>query len=491
MVAIWFTDLMTDWTLRRQPELKDVPFALAMLERNRRLVKAVNEPARQKGAFAGMVVADCKALVPDLQVLDYLPEQPQKLLMALAEWCIRFTPCVAIDADGLLLDASGCAHLWGGEEKYLKDIYHRIAGFGYRIRVAMADTIGAAWAVSRYGKESMLVKTGSQVTALRPLPPASLRLDPTALERLDKLGLRSIGSFMDMPRTALRRRFGQEILSRLDQALGAEMEIMEPIRPMMPFQERLPSLEPIRTPEGIAIALHTLLEQLCQRLGRESKGLRQCTLRCYRIDGQIQSIAIGTNRPTRHIRHLFKLLEIKIVELEPDLGIELFVLEAVIVEDLLDSQDALWVQSSASEAAVAELLDRLGGKTSSNATFRYLAEEHYWPERSISNSLTGRALTEWRSDLPRPTHLFSTPEPIEVTVPMPDYPPLLFKYKQALHTVKKADGPERIEQEWWLQTGQYRDYYCVENEKGERFWLFRSGDYNSNTVAWFIHGLFA
>ncbi len=478
--------------LRRQPELKDSPFVLVNNEKGRRVVKAVNNIAQGKGVFTGMVVADCRALVPELQLFDYDEVQPKKLLMSLAEWCIRYTPFVSIDEDGLILDASGCTHLWGGEQGYLREIHTRFKNFGYHIRMGMADTIGCAWALCHFGKNGSIIKEGKQSEAISSLPSAALRLEQSAWEKLEKLGLKTIGSFMTMPRTALRRRFGQGLLTRLDQALGAEMEMLTPIKPICPFEERLPSIEPIRTAPGIEIALKNLLAILCERLTKENKGLRKCELRCYRIDGNIQKIEIGTNRPTRNVIHLFKLFELKIQTIEPDLGIELFILEAPVVEELLSSQDALWAMSSASEAAVAELIDKLAGKIGSNAIHRYLPAQHFWPERSIieTSSLTEKPDTEWRTDLPRPLHLLPKPEYIEVSVPMPDYPPLLFHYKGIRHTVKKADGPERIEQEWWMQEGQYRDYYCVEDENGARYWLFRLGDYSSGNPKWFIHGFF-
>lgn len=271
------------------------------------------------------------------------------------------------------------------------------------------------------------------------MPPEALRLESVTLERLAKLGLQNIGSFVKMPTTALRRRFGQPLLTRINQALGSEMEILEPVQALVPFQERLPSLEPIRTAPGIEIALRTLLEMMCLRLSKESKGLRKCELRCYRVDGNVQRIEIGTNRPSRNTVHLFKLFEIKISSIEPDLGIELFILEAPVVEELLSSQDALWTISSASDAALAELLDRLAGKTGGKAIHRYLPDEHFWPERSLkeATSLSEKPSTTWQTDFPRPLHLLSTPELIEVSVPVPDYPPLLFKYKGVLHTVKK------------------------------------------------------
>lgn len=494
IVSLWFPQLMTDWKQRRQPELRDVPFAMAMQERNRKVIKAVNLAAQAKGIFPEMAVADCKAILPELELSDYDPEKQKKILFALAEWCIRYTPLVCVDLpDGLILDASGCPHLWGGEAAYLTDITRRFNDIGYSTKIAIADTIGTAWAACHYGQNCCTVAPGDEMNVLAGLPPGALRLETPVIERLQKLGLHTIGSFSTMPRTALRRRFGQSLLTRLDQALGAEMELLEPIDPPAPYEERLPCLEPVCTATGIEIGLKALIETLCLRLNRESKGLRQCELHCYRIDGALQRISIGTSRPSRNTLHLFKLFENRISQIEPGLGIELFVLSAPVVEELPGTQDALWAIGSASEAAIAELQDRLAGKIGGQDIVCYAPQEHHWPEYSIAPApaLIQSPLVPWRTDLPRPTHLLSTPEEIKVSVPMPDYPPLFFIYKNTLYTVRKADGPERVEQEWWKQAGLYRDYYCVEDEGGSRYWLFRSGDYNRDEPKWFIHGFFS
>lgn len=492
---IWFRHLKTDWMVRRKPELKDVPFVMAAPERGRMVIKAATPLAQAKGIDVEMVVADCRAIMPELQVLDDKPGIAEKLLNGLAEWCLRYTPVVAVDLpNGLILDVSGCTHLWGGERPYLKDIIAKLTAFGYDVRVAIADTIGAAWGVCRYGTISPIVAPGKQSDALLQLPPAALRLDPAILERLDKLGLYEVQSFIDMPRKALRRRFGDTILSRLDMALGLEHEVIQPIQPIEPYHERLPSLEPIRTAKGIEIALKQLLEKLCQRLIEEEKGLRKCVFKCYRIDGIVQQIAIGTNRPSQNVVHLFKLFELKIATIAPALGIEVFTLDAPVTEDVAAMQDTLWnFKEGGNGTAVGELLDRIAGKLGVDAIHRYLPDEHYWPERSVkvAASLTEKAQTSWRADLTRPIHLLPKPETIEVTVPMPDYPPMLFIYKGVLHTVQKADGPERIEQEWWLQHGLYRDYYCIEDDNGARYWLFRAGSYEQGDPQWFIHGFFA
>ena len=492
-VSIWFLNLATDWFTLRQPQLGNTAFVLSAPSHGRMVVTAANALAETQGIYRGMGLADARAIIPGLQVLDDKPDLSDKLLKRIAEWCIRFTPLAAIDSpDGIVLDVTGCSHLWGGDEAYLNDIVNRLKARGYHVRAAITDTIGAAWAVARFG-QSLIINSGQQTEALLSLPPAALRLEAETIERLQKLGLRQIKDFISMPRSALRRRFGNHIISRLNQASGLEEEFIQPVQPIEPYQERLPCLEPIVTATGIEIALQRLLEALCKRLQKEQKGLRIVCFKCYRVDGKIEQVQIATNSPSHNVKHLFKLFEIKLPTIEPDLGIELFVLEAPKVEDQSPAQQKLWEPMlSLNNVQLSELMDRLAGKVGSNAIYRFLPNEHYWPERSfkLALSLQEQKTTEWKLDRPRPIQLLAIPENIEVTAPVPDYPPMNFRHKGKLHKIKKADGPERIEQEWWIQEGQHRDYYAVVDEEGSRYWLFRLGHYDEE-YQWFLHGFFA
>ncbi|AOM80195.1 Y-family DNA polymerase [Pedobacter steynii] len=493
-LTIWFRHLTTDQLAIRKPELKGEPFVLAAAERGRMVVKACSAAATKRGIETGMALADARAILPDLDVLDNHPLRAGKLLRALAEWSLRYTPVAAVDLpDGLILDVSGCTHLWGGEDLYLREILTKLRSAGYEVSAAIADTIGAAWAISRFGQISAVVEPGDHMDALRSLPPAALRLEAPVLERLQKLGLYQVRSFINMPARVLRRRFGQDLLTRLDQALGRTTERIEPIQAIVPYQERLPALEPIRTATGIEIALRKLLDQICQRLFREGKGMRKAVFKGYRIDGKIQQIEIGTNQPVRNIEHLFKLFALKIATIAPGLGIELFVLEAPVTEDLSIQQESLWAAGNQENSVIAGLLDRLAGRFGAGAIHRYLPDQHHWPERSIceAKSLEERPAINWPEDQPRPVCLLPRPEPIQVTSPIPDYPPMLFIYKGKVHKIRKADGPERIEREWWIEQGLIRDYYRVEDEQGARYWVFRSGQYKDDQPEWFIHGFFA
>lgn len=493
-LSIWFRYFAADRLVRLRPELRGKPFLLYIPERGRMVVSASSPVLEKEGIFPGMVVADVRAIFPSVDVFPDDPVTEEKLLENLAEWCLRYTPAAATDLpDGLILDISGCPHLWGGEFPYLEAITSRLRKGGYTVHAAIADTIGTAWAMARYGSNNPIVKAGGQEEALMPLPPAALRLDSAILQQMEKLGFRQIGQLLHIPRTNLRRRFGDVFLIRLGQALGTEPESLQAIQPAPVYQERLPCLEPVCTATGIEIALKRLLETLCERLFREGKGMRTGTFKGYRLDGEIEQISIGTNRPSRNTVHLFKLFELKIPNIEPALGIELFTLEATLVEDLSETQEALWHTENNNQTAIAELLDHIAGKVGIKAIHRYLPQEHHWPEWSVkeASSLAEQPVTEWRTDHPRPLHLLPRPEPIEVMVALPDYPPMHFRYKGELIKITRADGPERIEQEWWLQPGVPRDYYRVEDENGARYWLFRLGLYGNGKPQWFLHGFFA
>jgi protein ImuB len=493
IMAIWFRHLLTDWLTLKRPELKEIPFVFAAPERNRMVIRAANGMAEVQGVHTGMTVADAKAITTSLLVVDHIPGKQEKLIRQLGLWCIRYTPVVAIDTDGLILDISGCPHLWGGERAYLKEIVNKLRTSGYDARAAIAGTTGCAWAVARYGKATPIIESYSHVDALLNLPPAALRLEPLIVEKLKKLGFHTIRSFINIPKKVLRRRFGEGFISRLDQALGIEEEALRPLVPPVPYAERLPCLEPVSTKKAIEIAIQKLLEGMCLRLHKEGKGVRRATLKCYRIDGKTVQAAITTNRGSHSVSHLFKLFEFHIDKLEPALGIELFLLEAQKVESIDPRQEKFWAgKPGLHDTSVAELLDKLAVKIGANAIHRYLPAEHYWPELSIkeATSLLETPAAQWRADRPRPLRILNDPEPIEVMALLPDYPPKFFTYKGKRHTVQKADGPERIEREWWRDAGEHRDYYAVEDTAGQRYWLFRLGHYDA-TPQWYLHGFFA
>jgi len=494
-LSIYFTNLLTDYLAIKKPELKNQVYVFTMPQKNRIMVTAASKEAEKQGVFASMVLADAKALIPDILAFDDKIDFNKKLLTRIAKWAIRYSPIVAIDLpDGIILDSSGCSHLLGGEEKYLETIIGKLKESGYHCRGAISDTIGTSWAIARLGKKSPIIPPAQQYNAILNLPPMALRLEQHILQRLHKLGFDKIGKFIQIPRSVLRRRFGEEMLLSLGQALGTEEETLTPVIVKAPYEERLFCLEPIRTKPAIEIAIERLLETLCERLSKEGLGIRSAELKGYRLDGRVTQTKIGTNQPTHKVPHLGKLFELKIDQIEPDLGIELFILTVTKTESVLIHQEKLWSgKPGLADQSLAQLLDRLAGKVGSQAIRRYIPQAHYWPERSLRPAVSLEEKTEvkWQRSNPRPMEMLHKPASIQVTAPIPDYPPMNFRYKDELHMIRKADGPERIEREWWMEPGEHRDYYILEDDKGRRYWVFRSGHYDEQRPSWFLHGFFA
>lgn len=244
---------------------------------------------------------------------------------------------------------------------------------GYTTKLAIADTIGTSWAVSRFSSQENIVPARKQYYALLPLPAASLRLEQPTIERLNKLGLQKIAQFIQMPRSVLRRRFGENILNRIGQAIGDLPEVFDPVIIIPEYEERLPCLEPIRTATAIEIAIKKLLEQMCTRLKNDGLGLRKAELKGFRIDGKIIRTAIGTHQSSNEADHLFKLLALNIDKLAPGLGVELFTLSASKTEPVELPQEKLWLtKSGLQNPSLSALLDRVAGKVGPKAIRRFI-----------------------------------------------------------------------------------------------------------------------
>ncbi|MEO8302311.1 MAG: DNA polymerase Y family protein, partial [Rhizomicrobium sp.] len=149
------------------------------------------------------------------------------------------------------------------------------------------------------------------------------------------------------------------------------------------------------------------------------------------------------------------------------------------------------------------LLDRLSARFGEHRVQRFVAQDTHIPEAaSVAVPAQDREFREgnWtlkrQADDPprRPLRLLEKPEEIEAGLPVaPDGPPKFFRWRQCRHDVSRAEGPERIAMEWWRKPGLTRDYFRVETQSGQRFWLYRDGLYNQNNLAprWYMQGIFA
>jgi protein ImuB len=482
---------------------------------NRLLVAAASPEARTLGLHPGMAVSQARALVPGLDIRDDDPEADSDVLNRLALFAARrWTPRAAVSApDGLFLDLTGVAHLFGGEDKMCRRIVRFCARAGFAARIAVAGTPGAAFALARFGPGT-ICPAGGEPEALAPLPLAALRVEEPVLAAARRLGLESIGDLLPLPRGPLQRRFGKTLLARLDQALGRAGEPIEPVVPEEAPCAILRFAEPIATAEAIAEALGHLMSSLIATLQKQGLAARTLELLCDRVDGRVERIAIGTARATRDGAHLLRLLGMKIDRIEPGFGLDSMRLVAGRVEPLSAEQPSLRAQRSnpASDAGAAGLLrsarndgeeidlamlvDRLAGRLGPSRLYRATAVESDVPERSVARTGPLDSALPWPK-WPRPVRLLSPPERVEnVVALLPDLPPRRFTWRGRAYRVARADGPERIHGEWWKRTCEaegVRDYFQVEDEEGTRFWLYRRGDgvdQRTGDLSWYLHGVF-
>ena len=488
-----------------KPASEAIPLVTVADIAGRRVLAAVDPAAALVGLAPGMSLADARARLPDLRLVDADPAGDAKALADFADWCGRFSPWTAVDgADGVWLDITGCVPLVPSEEALALDLVARVARLGFTARAAVADTTGAAWAVARYGAlpaSSVRILAGSEThAALAPLPVAGLRLPAEIVQDLKRLGLKRIGELYGMARAPLAPRFGEAVARRLDQALGLLEEPISPRQPIVPRLVRRILAEPISTPDAIEHGLARLMALLCRQLEEEGLGARRLELACFRVDGRVERIAIGTSRPSHEPGHLGRLLTEKICQIAPGFGIELLQLRALAVEPLAARQ--LGLDAKEDDGAVAPLVDRLANRLGARNVLRLVPENSHLPERAsravsmLDDRHDAKRKQDWPAARPRPIRLLTYPDPIEVMAPVPDDPPLMFRWRRVPHRVRRAEGPERIALEWWREpeagTDGIRDYYRVEDEAGRRFWLYRRGLYRPETPpAWFLHGFFA
>ncbi|HZZ36923.1 MAG TPA: DUF6504 family protein [Caulobacteraceae bacterium] len=466
---------------------------------------AVSPEAARLGLYAGQRATDAMALVPELSTADAEPEADAEALTALVDWCVRFSPAVAADPpDGLFLDISGVAHLWGGEAELMADFRARLLANGLPFRLAIADTPGAAWALVHFGRDGTIAPPNGQAELLKPLPPASLRLDPEAAAQIGRLGLRRLEQLMAIPRAPLGRRFGAATLDRLDQALGRSPEALSFRRPPTPWIARLAFFEPISAPEDMARVTEDVTAKLCARLEAEGQGGRRFEIAFHRVDGKALSIAVGLSLAGRDARRIARLFQPKLETVDPGFGIESVTIAAYAVEPVSGRQARIDAGLAAAvEDGLAPLVDRLANRLGPERVWRAAPVASHVPELSVAHQPPlGAAASEaqpWDREAPRPVRLFRRPEPLEQVVALtPDDPPRQFRWRGRLHQVRRAEGPERIGEEWWkreiadVSTAHVRDYYRVEDADGGRFWLFRAGLYGDPDAPpkWWLHGLF-
>ncbi len=501
VVSVFLPSFPTDRKRRISPDAPppDRPLVTARHDGHRRVLDAVCPAARALGLRPGQTAAHAQACIPGLHVAEADPQGDAAALLRLSHLCLRYAPLAAPDPpDGLWIDATGSAHLHGGEPALLADLRARLSRAGFAARAALADTPAASHALARFctRNETVLPHGADPRALLDDLPVAALRLPEDMLTALRRVGLERIGQLAAASRAPLARRFGPILLHRLDQAQGRVFEPIEPVLPPEATAHRLAFPEPLLTANSFAAAIAMLARQVCARLEQTGQGARRLDLLFERVDGSWQAIRVGTGRPARDARHLARLLEQRIETIDPGPGVEAMQLHVTLAETLG------WTQADSDtpgdHPGLAELVDRLAGRLGEDRVYRAAPVASRIPERSLRHvrPLAPPSRATWPAALPRPTRLLDPPQPVEALALLPDHPPAAFVWRRVRHRVRRADGPERVRGEWWRRDAELsavRDYFAVEDEAGRRFWLYRSGDGvdpASGTLRWFLHGLF-
>lgn len=467
---------------------------------NRRVVTAADAAARAVGLRSGMPATKAQVLVPCLVTMDADPDADTEALERLALWVLqRIAPIVAPDPpDGIVIDTTGADHLHGGEEAMTDALIGRLVMSGVVARAAIANTWGAAHALARFAADPVVIAPpGHGASVLDPLPLDALRLPREMAADLRVLGFERVRDLLEQPRAPLIRRFGPDLARRLDQALGDLAEPIEPIRPPDLIEARRALPEPIGAAETIARYIGKLTAQLCAALEEKGLGARRLDLLCHRVDNRIEAVRVGTAQPVRDVKRLTRLLCDTIERIDPGFGIEIMTLTATIAEPLERRQMA----TSLFEEAVpdiSDLVDTLMNRVGGRAIYRAAPVASDVPERSVCRipALAPETGATWPSHWPRPARLLAHAELIEAIALLPDNPPVSFTWRGVRRRVKRADGPERVHAEWWKRDAEItaiRDYFRVEDQAGERFWIFRSGngeDPATGSHRWYLHGVF-
>lgn len=504
ILAIWLARLAIErWRMGQGDAQADAaPLVLIADTAHGPRITAATRAGLQAGARPGMMLADVRALYPEIGVAPADPSGDLAFLEQLALWAQRWGPWSALDPpDGLVVDVTGAAHLFGGEAALLADARRRLAARGLSARLAIAPTAGAAWALAHHGPDLAVLQPGE---SLNELPVAALRLDPAVLTVLRRLGLKRIGDLSGVGRDALARRFrsahapAANPLIRLDQLHG---RVPEPLLPVVSakaplVQRRL--LEPIRHRSLLDRVLSDLCTDMARLLEGRAQGARRLELALWKVDGEVVSRRLEVAAASRDAGHLAALFARKLDDVDAGFGIELARLRAPWTEPLPLAQKDFEAAAQARGTSLAACVDRLSVRLGEAAIRRPVLHASHLPERAqrwvppLDPAAAGQESLAFHA---RPLKLLDRVEPIAVLYASPDGLPRRFRWRGAVHEVARAEGPERIAPEWWRErsTVRLRDYYRVEDGEGRRYWIYRhglSGDGRGGTPEWYLQGLY-
>ena len=494
---------------------KSQPSIVVAKQNNALQIFALDDAAAALGLDVGLPLANARAICPHLQVFDANEAADAETLNAIAEWCDRFTPLVALDCPhGLFLDITGCVHLFGGEAAMLRLLCGTLTVQGFAVSAAIAGTAVCARTITRH-VHGRIVRAGEEADAVKPLPVSALGADTAITTGLRRAGLKTIGDVALRARHEITARFGAGFTALLEQALGHNDAPINPRKPLPDYIVEKRFAEPVATDGVISATLSRLAGMLVAAMAQQGKGARRLEARFFRTDGAVRAIMVDTGQPVTRPEVIDRLFRERLGALsdplDPGFGFDLIRLSASRTEIVVQQQRDLDANVHDNDE-LAALIDRIAARIGGRRVVVHLPQDTHIPEHAVEaasaqHHLATAAQAVWPERVEgepplRPLRLFERPELIKVIAQVPDGPPARFVWRRATHAVVRAEGPERVAMEWWRAQGEMltRDYFRVEDEAGLRFWLYRDGLYDREIVQeegravqpnWFMHGLFA
>lgn len=517
MLGIYLPFLSTERLQKRldgapgtsSPAESGAPLATVCREGQVLRIAQVDRAARRLGLRIGQTLAEAKAIAAELIVHDDDPAADRRELEALAVWCDSLSPAVHLaDANTLLLDVTGCARLFHGEENLLRRAVEGMARLGFFARCAITDTPGASWAMAHTHRESaVVVEPGRTAAAISPLPVRALRIEPAIAEALSAVGVETIGALLYLPRSSLAARFGRGLLNRIDQALGEVPEPLTPYRPQPALAARIQWATPTAALDVLREAIRRTLEDLCGQLERRVAGVRRwyATFRCPEVittegtETRSITLPLSLSRPTRCASHAYRLFIVLLDGLHLPAPADALTLWVDELDPLDAEQRELFTGDAHDARELGELLDRLATRLGTDAVARPQLLSEHQPEQAFryasvvnekSAATSGVAAGPTTILALRPLRLLRRPLMIAVTSLAPDGPPITLRMSGTAHVVAYCSGPERIETGWWRGPHIRRDYYRVTTDAGRHCWIYRDRRRENGEACWYLHGWF-
>jgi len=418
--------------------------------------------------------------------------------------------------DFLLFDVTGLGSIFGDEARMAELVAKSFRGRDLYASVAVASCIGAAWALARYGRffaeppvrlsGKPLGKSGAALPRSRSwfaaeeaeeigrLPTEALRIASGVVESLRCLGVKRIEELERLPKSSLPSRFGAALPLRLEQLRGRAPESLIAHRSPDEFHSVWVGDTPTSRQADVEEVVRRLIGEVCKLLDRRDRGAirLQCVVHLH--EKPAEQLQVELFQPTCNAEHLWDLMRMQLEQFRLGGAAVKIELSAAISAPLEIQQAELFGDAKRSRTRqFAMLLDRLAARLGGHRVLRPRLTADPQPERSCvlepagSGSHRKRRTASKRRHIAahRPLQLFSPPCELPAA-PVGECPPRQFLHERQSHRVAKHWGPERIETGWWRGPSVQRDYYRIETEEGNRFWLFRE----LNHPRWFLHGAY-